>query len=77
MNQLENYMVLKPISERLTEISKCITNDDLRYLIRSTIAKRIEESIDFTLLSEMIEDFMETNKDAINDMIMESLRRKL
>lgn len=33
-NQTENYIVLKPIAERFNEVSKTISDEDIKYIIK-------------------------------------------
>lgn len=75
--QTETYVTLKPISERFSRISKEITDDDIRCLIKDELRKQLSKCIDFSGLQEIIEEFMEEQQDNIKGMLMESMKKRL
>lgn len=74
---MENYVILKPISERFSRISKEITDDEIRCLIKDELRKQLGKAIDFGRLQDVIEEVMDESEDKIKEMIMESMKRKL
>jgi hypothetical protein len=75
-NQLETYMILKPISERVNRISASITDDEIKSLIKSVIREQFSR-VNFTAaIDGLCESWTEDNESAITGMLMESLKNK-
>jgi len=77
MNQTENYVILKPISERFNRIAKEITDDELKQITKDTLKEQLKSTVNFWRLQEMLEEVMEEREEEIKAMIMESMKKKL
>ena len=78
MNQhTENYLILKPIAERFNCVAKEITDDDIKYIIKSLMKEKIAEAINFSVVSDIINDYLEEHKDEIAHAAMDSLANRL
>lgn len=76
-NKTENYIILKPIAERFNKVASEISDDDIKSIIKMAMKEQIENSFDFGVLSDIAEEYIDDNKDKINEMIMESICNKL
>ena len=75
--QTENYLILKPIAERFNRVASEITDDDIKYMIKSLMKEKIAESIDFSVVSYIINEYIEDHKDEIAHAAMDSLANRL
>ena len=75
--QTENYLILKPIAERFNRVASEITDDDIKYMIKSLMKEKIAESIDFSVVSDIINEYIEDHKDEIAHAAMDSLANRL
>lgn len=76
MNQAENYIILKPISERFNKIAKEISDNDIDYLIKDEIRKQIS-TIDFKyVIEDIISEYLDNNPDEILSIFKKSIERK-
>ena len=75
--QTENYLILKPIAERFNRVAAEITDDDIKYMIKSLMKEKIAESIDFSVVSDIINEYLEDHKDEIAHAAMDSLANRL
>lgn len=79
--QTENYIALKPLADRFAEVSKSISDEDIKWIIKDTLRERISEelcSVEVPLeeiVSEWFED--ETNVEWIVDTLRESIEKRL
>lgn len=74
-NQTENYLLLKPISERINRICAEMSDSELKSLIREAVKEQINKAIDdvFYNIREIADDAIERNENAINNAVRESL----
>ena len=75
--QTENYLILKPIAERFNIVAREITDDDIKYIIKSLLKEKIAETIDFSVVSDIINEYLEDHKDEIAHAAMDSLAERL
>ena len=75
--QTEKYIVLKPIAERFNNVAKTITDDDIKHIIKDAMREQIKGVFDFSLLSEMTGALIESKQDEFNDMIYNSIAKRL
>jgi len=75
--ETENYIKLKPISERFSRISNEISDDEIKRLIKDAMISKIEDAISFDALGDVINDYLEEHSDEINHAIMDSLLKRL
>jgi hypothetical protein len=75
--QTENYLILKPIAERFNRVSAEISDDDIKYMIKSLMKEKIAEAIDFSVVSDIINECLEEHKDEIAHAAMDSLANRL
>ena len=73
----ENYLILKPIAERFNRVASEITDDDIKYMIKSLMEEKIKESIDFSVVSDIINNYFEEHEDEIAHAAMDSLAKRL
>ena len=57
--QTEDYLSLKPLTERFQEAANRITDEELDYIIKSKIKEQIEKQIDFSSFGTAIEEVIE------------------
>lgn len=78
MNQYtENYLILKPIAERFNRVAKEITDDDIKYMITSLMKEKITESINFNVVSDIIDEYVSEHAEEIAHAAMDSLAKRL
>lgn len=78
MNQhTENYIILKPIAERFNRVASEITDDDIKYMITSLMKEKIAESINFDIVSDIIDRYIEEHAEEIAHAAMDSLAKRL
>ena len=75
--QTENYLVLKPIAERFNRVASEITDDDIKYMITSLMKEKIANVIDFSVVSDIINDYLDEHKEEIAHAAMDSLAKRL
>ena len=75
--QTENYLILKPIAERFNRVANEITDNDIKYMITSLMEEKISESINFDIVADIINDYIENHKDEIAHAAMDSLAKRL
>lgn len=79
--QTSDYISLKPLADRFKEVSKSISDDDIRFIIKDTLREKISEelmSLEIPLeqiVNEWFED--ETNVGWIVDMLRGSIEKRL
>lgn len=74
-NQTENYLLLKPLSERVNRICSSMSDQEIMSLIRSAMMDQIKGAFKDIRdrLSEYVEEVIDLNSDAISDMVKESI----
>ena len=76
-NQTENYIILKPISERFNRISASITDEDIKTLIKQELSDQIKK-VDFGfVIGEIVDEWTDKNRDTIESLLLESYKSKL
>lgn len=76
-NQTENYIILKPISERFNRIAKEISDEEIRSLIKSEIREQIKKIDFFGSVNEILENYLEENPNEVLALYKSSLKDKL
>ena len=80
MTKAEQYLILKPISERFNKVANEMSDEEVKQLITSTLKEKIQdelESIDFGYaVQEVIETYVENCELDILTMIKTSLLNK-
>lgn len=76
-NKTENYIILKSIAERFNKVANEISDDDIKSIIKMAMKEQIENSIDFRAISDITEEYIDDNKDKINEMVMQSISNRL
>ena len=80
MNKTEQYLILKPISERFNKITNELTDEEIKRLITSTLKEKIQSelnSIDFGYTVQgIIEKYVEDCESDILTMIKASMLNK-
>ena len=79
-NKTEQYIILKPISERFNKITNKLSDVEIKELVISTLKEKIQDelnSIDFGYtVQEIIEKYVEDSKEDIVKMIKSSITNK-
>lgn len=75
-NQTEQYISLKPISEKFNNVAKSISEEDIKSVIISELKEQIKGLNFRTYLEEIIDNYVENNSDEIGKLIKESIQRK-
>ena len=75
--QTENYLILKPIAERFNRVASEITDDDIKYMIKSLMKEKIVEAIDFSVVSDVINEYLDDHKEEIAHAAMDCLAGRL
>lgn len=73
----ENYLILKPVAERFNRVASEITDDDIKYMIKSLMKEKIAEAINFSVVSDIINEYLEDHKEEIAHAAMDSLANRL
>lgn len=78
-NQTENYLLLKPISERINRICAEMSDSELKSLIREALKEQITDAMRDTYYSiqSIAEDAIDRNEEAICAAVKESLMGSL
>ncbi len=73
----ESYIVLKPISERFNRITKEISDDEIRSIIKTSLKEEIQK-IDFAYkIQEVFDDFLDENNEYVTEVFKKSIRERL
>lgn len=79
--QTEQYIILKPLANRFAEISKSISDDEIRSIIKDGLKNKIDEQLDNMNipLEEIVSDWFDddTNIILVIDMIKKSIESRL
>ena len=75
--QTENYLILKPIAERFNRVASEITDEDIKYIIKSVMKEKVEEAIDFRTVSDVIDEYIGDHMEEIVNAAMDSLKKRL
>ena len=75
--QTENYLILKSIAERFNRVASEITDDDIKYIIKSLMKEKIAEAINFGVVSDIINDYLYDHQEEIAHAAMECLAKRL
>lgn len=75
--QSENYLILKPIAERFNRVASEITDDDIKYMITSLMKEKIAEAINFNVVTDIIDEYIEEHAEEIAHAAMDSLAKRL
>lgn len=71
--QSENYLILKPIAERFSRVSSEITDDDIKYIIKQVMREKISDALDFSVVQEKLNDWVDDNSDRIVHAMQEAI----
>ena len=71
--QTENYIMLKPISERFNKISSEITDSEIKNTITNVIKEKIEQLTFEHEINDIITNYLEENKDEVINIFRKSL----
>ena len=74
--QSENYLILKPIAERFSRVASEITDDDIKYIIKQVMREKISDALDFSVVQEKLNDWVDDNSDKIVHAMQEAIMRR-
>ena len=77
MTQTENYVILKPISERFSRIANEITDEELKYIIVSTLRQQVEQKVNFTDIVDICDAYVDDHEDDIKEWTEEAIKNRL
>ena len=77
MTQTENYVILKPISERFSRIANEITDEELKYIIVSTLRQQVEQKVNFTDIVAICDAYVDDHEDDIKEWTEEAIKNRL
>ena len=66
-NQTADYISLKPLADRFRRAADTITDDEIREIIKSKIAEKVEEQLDEIdiPLSEIVEEWFDDDNNIL------------
>ena len=76
-NEVESYIVLKPIAERFSRIANEISDDEIKYMIKDAMKERIAKAINFDEVSGVIDEYVSDHTEEIAHAVMDSLAKRL
>ena len=76
-NEIESYIVLKPIAERFSRVASEITDADIKQMIMLAIRERIERVVNFDEVSKVIDEYVTEHTEEIAQAVMDSLSKRL
>jgi len=76
MNQTENYIILKPITERFNRIANSITDDEIKSLIKDEMRNQLRRINFSSQIEEIISDYIENNQEDMLDLYKNELKNK-
>lgn len=76
-NEVESYIVLKPIAERFSRVASEITDADIKQMIMSAMRERIERVVNFDEVSNVIDEYVTEHTEEIARAVMDSLSKRL
>ena len=77
MTQTENYVILKPISERFSRIANEITDEELKHIIVSTLRQQVEQKVNFTDIVTICDAYVDDHEDDIKEWTEEAIKNRL
>jgi len=76
-NQTENYIILKPLSERFNRVANSISDDEIKSLIKSEMINQLKQ-INFKYEVEgIIEEYLDNHADEVLGLYRQGLKDKL
>ena len=76
-NQTESYIVLKPIAERFSKVANEISDEEIKTMIKSVMQDRIANAIDFSPVTDLIENYIDEHSEEIAHATMDSIAKRL
>ena len=78
--QTQDYITLKPISERFKEVAATISDDEIKSLIKEELREQIRTQVDFgSTIAQWVEDMLEDDESWVELVIScmkESIKNK-
>lgn len=78
--QTQDYVTLKPISERFKEVAMSITDDEIKSIIKEELRNQIRDQVDFGYtIGQWVDDMLENDESWVELVIScmkESIRNK-
>lgn len=74
--QSENYLILKPIAERFSRVASEITDDNIKYIIKQVMREKISDALDFSVVQEKLNDWVDDNSDKIVHAMQEAIMNR-
>ena len=75
--QIDNYLILKGMSEKFNKIASEMSDEEIKRIITRTLQEKLEKLIFVGQLDEIISDYLEDNKDEIAYILKKSITDKL
>ena len=77
IDQTENYIKLKGISEKFNRVASTINDEDIKRIIISTLIEKINKVTFVSDLEIIILDYLDNNKEEIESIFKNALINKL
>lgn len=79
-NQTQDYITLKPITERFKEVATTISDDEIKSLIKDELREQIRTQVDFgSTIAQWVEDMLNDDEswvELVIDCMKESIKNK-
>ena len=75
-NQTENYIILKPISERFNRIANEITDDEIKGLIKYEMGQQLGKIDFYSTISNIVEDYLDEHTDDILELYKREVKNR-
>lgn len=73
----ETYLILKPIAERFSRVAAEITDDDIKYIIKSVMKEKIADAIHFDQITDMLQEWVDTNSETIIHAMQDAIAERI
>lgn len=78
--QTQDYVTLKPISERFKEVAMSITDDEIKSIIKEELRNQIRDQVDFGYtIGQWVDDMLENDEswaELVISCMKESIKNK-
>lgn len=76
-NQTQDYITLKPISDRFKEVAASISDDEIKSLIKDELRKQIREQVDFGFtIANWVETALEDDS-SWQELVMKCMKESI
>lgn len=76
-NQTLDYVVLKPLYDKIKDASSGITKEDIHYIIKKFLEEKLRNTIDVGLVEDIVNDYIDSKRETIEKAIHDCIMSKL